>query len=94
MKIDLESMPIALPDGVNYDGYLIATYLVSYPKVIPVPKLAPGLAIEQPQGIGAVARGLHRMAVRDEHRRDELPHRRLIVHHEHSLGRHGPLPGT
>jgi len=50
MKIDVESMPIALPDGVSYDDYLIATYLVSYPSGIPVPKLAPALAIEQSTG--------------------------------------------
>jgi ribulose 1,5-bisphosphate carboxylase large subunit-like protein len=50
MKIDVESLPMALPDGVSYDDYLIATYLVSYPKAIPVPKLAPGLAIEQSTG--------------------------------------------
>ena len=50
MKIDIESLPMALPDGVNYDDYLVATYLASYPKAIPVPKLAPGLAIEQSTG--------------------------------------------
>ncbi|MBN1659034.1 MAG: ribulose 1,5-bisphosphate carboxylase [Anaerolineae bacterium] len=50
MKIDVESMPIALPDGVSYDDYLVATYLVSYPKGIPVPQLAPALAIEQSTG--------------------------------------------
>lgn len=50
MKADVDSMPIALPDGVSYDDYLIATYLASYPKGIPVPKLAPGLAIEQSTG--------------------------------------------
>jgi len=50
MKVDIESLPIALPDGVDYDDYLIATYLVSYPKAIPVPKLAPALAIEQSTG--------------------------------------------
>ena len=50
MKIDVESLPIALPDGVSYDDYLIATYLVSYPKGIPVPQMAPALAIEQSTG--------------------------------------------
>ncbi|MGE5248973.1 MAG: RuBisCO large subunit C-terminal-like domain-containing protein [Bacteroidota bacterium] len=50
MKLDIESLPIALPDGVEYDDYLIATYLVSYPKMIPVPQLAPALAIEQSTG--------------------------------------------
>jgi len=50
MKIDVESLPIALPDGVDYDEYVIGTYLVSYPKAIPVAKLAPALAIEQSTG--------------------------------------------
>ena len=50
MKIDIESLPIALPEGVDYDEYLIATYMVSYPKAIPVPQLAPALAIEQSTG--------------------------------------------
>lgn len=50
MKIDVESLPISLPDGVDYGEYLIATYLVSYPKAIPVPQLAPALAIEQSTG--------------------------------------------
>jgi 2,3-diketo-5-methylthiopentyl-1-phosphate enolase len=49
-QTDLESLPIALPDGVDYDEYVIATYLVSYPKSVPVPKLAPALAIEQSTG--------------------------------------------
>ena len=31
MKVDIESLPLALPDGVDYEDYLIATYLVSYP---------------------------------------------------------------
>jgi len=50
MKVDIESLPLALPDGVNYEDYLIATYLVSYPKSVPVPQLAPALAIEQSTG--------------------------------------------
>ncbi|HNS52770.1 MAG TPA: RuBisCO large subunit C-terminal-like domain-containing protein [Anaerolineae bacterium] len=50
MKIDVESMPIALADGVDYDDYLVATYLASYPNGIPIPKLAPALAIEQSTG--------------------------------------------
>jgi len=47
---DIESLPVALPDGVDYDEYIIGTYLVSYPKKIPVPKMAPALAIEQSTG--------------------------------------------
>ncbi len=49
-KVDIEALPIALPEGVNDDEYVIGTYLVSYPKSIPVPKLAPALAIEQSTG--------------------------------------------
>ncbi|MDY6916431.1 MAG: RuBisCO large subunit C-terminal-like domain-containing protein [Chloroflexota bacterium] len=44
------SQPVALPEGVDYDEYIIATYLVSYPKVIPVPRLSLALAIEQSTG--------------------------------------------
>ncbi len=47
---DVESLPIALPDGVDYEEYVIGTYLVSFPKAIPVPQLAPALAIEQSTG--------------------------------------------
>ncbi len=50
MKIDVESMPIAMPEGVDYSEYLIATYLVSFPKSVPVPMLAPALAVEQSTG--------------------------------------------
>ena len=49
-KLDIESLPLALPDGVDYDQYVIGTYLVSFPKSIPVAKLAPALAIEQSTG--------------------------------------------
>ena len=35
-KIDLESLPIALPDGVDYDEFVIGTYVVSYPAAIHV----------------------------------------------------------
>ncbi|MBC7264153.1 MAG: ribulose 1,5-bisphosphate carboxylase [Chloroflexi bacterium] len=48
--LDIESLPIALPDGVDYEEYVIGTYLVSFPKAIPVPQLAPALAIEQSTG--------------------------------------------
>lgn len=47
---DVASLPIALPEGVDENEYVIGTYLVSYPKAIPVPKLAPALAIEQSTG--------------------------------------------
>jgi len=44
------SQPVALPDGINYDEYIIATYLISYHKIIPVPRLSLALAIEQSTG--------------------------------------------
>ncbi|MBC7227487.1 MAG: ribulose 1,5-bisphosphate carboxylase [Thermoflexales bacterium] len=47
---DVLSLPIALPEGVDENEYVIGTYLVSYPKAIPVPKLAPALAVEQSTG--------------------------------------------
>lgn len=47
---DVLSLPLALPEGVDENEYVIGTYLVSYPKAIPVPKLAPALAIEQSTG--------------------------------------------
>ncbi len=50
MNLDPLSLPIALPEGVDYDEYLIATYLAVFPKEIPVRKLAPALAIEQSTG--------------------------------------------
>lgn len=50
MNLDPLSLPIALPEGVDYDEYLIATYLAIFPKEIPVRKLAPALAIEQSTG--------------------------------------------
>lgn len=49
-SIDVQSLPMALPDGIDYDDYAIATYLASFPRSVPVPKLAPGLAIEQSTG--------------------------------------------
>ncbi len=47
---DILSLPLALPDGVDYDDYIIGTYLVSYPASLPVPIIAPFLAIEQSTG--------------------------------------------
>jgi 2,3-diketo-5-methylthiopentyl-1-phosphate enolase len=51
MKADeLLSQPIALPDGIDYDEYIIGTYTVTYPAIFPMPKLAPLLAVEQSTG--------------------------------------------
>lgn len=49
-KMDVESLPIALPEGINYDDYMIVTYLAVFPADIPFHKLAPALAIEQSTG--------------------------------------------
>jgi len=49
-RMDVESLPLALPDGVDYDEYLIGTYLASFPASVPIPRLAPALAIEQSTG--------------------------------------------
>jgi 2,3-diketo-5-methylthiopentyl-1-phosphate enolase len=49
-RLDVQSLPLALPDGVDYDEYLIGTYLASFPASVPIPRLAPALAIEQSTG--------------------------------------------
>ncbi len=43
-------LPEALPDGVDYDEYVIATYLASFPAEVPIPLLSMALAIEQSTG--------------------------------------------
>jgi 2,3-diketo-5-methylthiopentyl-1-phosphate enolase len=47
---ELLSMPESLPDGIDYDDYIIGTYTITYPAVFPMPKLAPLLAVEQSTG--------------------------------------------
>jgi len=47
---EILGLPIALPDGVDYDDYIIGTYIISYPAALPVPIIAPFLAIEQSTG--------------------------------------------
>ena len=49
-KMDVESLPIALPDGIDYEDYVIGTFAVSFPNGFPVAKMAPALAIEQSTG--------------------------------------------
>jgi len=47
---DVLSMPIALPEGIDHDEYIIGTYLACFPKDIPIPFAAQLLAIEQSTG--------------------------------------------
>ncbi|MGA2159310.1 MAG: RuBisCO large subunit C-terminal-like domain-containing protein [Dehalococcoidia bacterium] len=47
---EMLSQPVALPDGIDYDDYIIGTYIVTYPAMFAMPKLAPMLAIEQSTG--------------------------------------------
>lgn len=47
---EILGLPLALPDGVDYDDYVIGTYLVSYMAALPVPIIAPMLAVEQSTG--------------------------------------------
>jgi len=47
---EILGLPIALPDGVEYDDYVIGTYLVSYSAALPIPIIAPMLAVEQSTG--------------------------------------------
>jgi 2,3-diketo-5-methylthiopentyl-1-phosphate enolase len=47
---EILGLPMALPDGVDYDDYVIGTYLVSYPAALPIPIIAPMLAVEQSTG--------------------------------------------
>ncbi|MCX6004890.1 MAG: RuBisCO large subunit C-terminal-like domain-containing protein [Chloroflexi bacterium] len=51
MKSDeMLSQPVALPDGVDYDDYIIGTYTVTSLAALSLPKLAPMLAVEQSTG--------------------------------------------
>jgi 2,3-diketo-5-methylthiopentyl-1-phosphate enolase len=47
---EILGLPLALPDGVDYDDYVIGTYLVSYAAALPIPIIAPMLAVEQSTG--------------------------------------------
>lgn len=47
---EILGLPMALPDGVDYDEYLIATYLASFAAEVPIPLLSMALAIEQSTG--------------------------------------------
>jgi 2,3-diketo-5-methylthiopentyl-1-phosphate enolase len=41
---------MALPDGIDYDEYIIATYLGSFAAEVPIPLLSMALAVEQSTG--------------------------------------------
>lgn len=47
---EILGLPMALPDGVDYDEYIIATYLASFPAEVPIPMLSMALAVEQSTG--------------------------------------------
>ena len=47
---EILGLPVALPDGVDYDEYVIVTYLASFPAQVPIAMLAPALAVEQSTG--------------------------------------------
>src|SRR4030043_2310675 len=47
---EILGLPIALPDGVDYDDYVIGTYLVSYSAALPIPIIAPMLAVDESTG--------------------------------------------
>jgi len=47
---EILGLPMALPDGVDYGEYIIATYLASFPAEVPIPLLSMALAVEQSTG--------------------------------------------
>ena len=46
----IQGSPEALPDGIDYDEYIIATYLASFGAEVPIPLLSMALAVEQSTG--------------------------------------------
>ena len=47
---EILGLPMALPDGIDYDEYIIATYLGSFAAEVPIPLLSMALAVEQSTG--------------------------------------------
>jgi 2,3-diketo-5-methylthiopentyl-1-phosphate enolase len=47
---DVNALPIALPEGVDYQENIIATYLIQYPAAIDMREMGQALAIEQSTG--------------------------------------------
>jgi 2,3-diketo-5-methylthiopentyl-1-phosphate enolase len=63
---EILGLPLALPDGVDYDDYVIGTYLVSYSAALPIPIIAPMLAVEQSTGTWVAVPG-ETLEVRCQH---------------------------
>ncbi|MDD3840794.1 MAG: RuBisCO large subunit C-terminal-like domain-containing protein [Clostridia bacterium] len=49
-NMDVKSMPISLPEDIDMENFMIATYVATFPVDIPVAKLAPAMAVEQSTG--------------------------------------------
>ena len=49
-KPDVSSLPVALPEAIDLESYVLASYLAQVPAKIDVHRLAPALAIEQSTG--------------------------------------------
>jgi len=47
---EILGLPMALPDGIDYNEYIIATYLASFAAEVPIPLLSMALAVEQSTG--------------------------------------------
>lgn len=47
---DVESLPLALPEGIDEDKYIIATYYAAVPKDWDIDKIAMAVAVEQSTG--------------------------------------------
>ena len=47
---DVESLPLALPEGIDEDKYIIATYYTAVPKDWDIDKIAMAVAVEQSTG--------------------------------------------
>jgi len=47
---DIEAFPLALPEGIDEDKYVIATYYAAVPRDWPIDKIAMAVAVEQSTG--------------------------------------------
>ncbi|MEJ2012681.1 MAG: hypothetical protein P8X64_10745 [Anaerolineales bacterium] len=47
---DLDALPIALQEGVDYSANIIATYVAQYPARIDMREMAQAMAVEQSTG--------------------------------------------